>query len=95
MTLNASGTLKNSEIMGGTIPDLSFQATIADGALQGQAQGRFENFDPAAGHQLMTGQGIPLASFPEGDYRLEIKVTDNKTQKSLTRDVNFAVTPAS
>ena len=48
MTLNASGTLKNSEIMGGTIPDLSFQATIADGALQGQAQGRFENFDPAA-----------------------------------------------
>ena len=54
-----------------------------------------ENFDPAAGHQLMTGQGIPLASFPEGDYRLEIKVTDNKTQKSLTRDVNFTVTPAS
>ena len=48
MTLNASGTLKNSEIMGGTIPDLSFQANIADGALQGQAQGRFENFDPAA-----------------------------------------------
>jgi hypothetical protein len=54
-----------------------------------------ENFDSAAGHQLMTGQGIPLASFPEGDYRLEIKITDNKTQKSLTRDVNFTVTPAS
>jgi len=54
-----------------------------------------ENFDPAAGHQLMTGQGIPLASFPEGDYRLEIKVTDNKTQKSLTRDVLFTVAAAS
>jgi hypothetical protein len=54
-----------------------------------------ENFDSAAGHQLMTGQGIPLASFPEGDYRLEIKVTDNKTQKSLTRDVLFTVTAAS
>jgi hypothetical protein len=53
------------------------------------------NFDPAAGHQLMTGQGIPLASFPEGDYRLEIKVTDNKTQKSLTRDVLFTVAAAS
>ena len=48
MTLNASGTLKNSEIMGGSIPDLSFQAHIAEGALQGQANGRFENFDPAA-----------------------------------------------
>jgi hypothetical protein len=53
------------------------------------------NFDPDAGHQLMTGQGVPLASFPEGDFRLEIKITDNKTQKSLTRDVLFTVVAAS
>src|SRR5262249_39254455 len=33
-------------------------------------------FDLAAGHQLQSGQAVPLASFPEGDYRLEIKVTD-------------------
>src|SRR5262249_31002425 len=32
-------------------------------------------FDIAAGHQLQTGQAVPLASFPEGDYRLEIKIT--------------------
>ena len=48
-------------------------------------------FDLAAGHQLQTGQGVPLASFPEGDYRLEVKVTDNVANKSLTRDVNFTV----
>ena len=48
-------------------------------------------FDLAAGHQLQSGQAIPLASFPEGDYRLEIKITDNVVMKSLTRDVNFTV----
>jgi hypothetical protein len=52
-------------------------------------------FDPAVGHQLMTGQGVPLQSFPEGDYRLEIKITDNKAQKSVTRDVLFTVLAAS
>jgi len=53
------------------------------------------NFDSEAGYQLVGGQTIPLTSFPEGDYRLEIKVTDNKGTKSLTRDVLFSVTPTS
>lgn len=48
-------------------------------------------FDFSAGHQLQSGQAVPLASFPEGDYRLEIKVTDKIANKSLTRDVNFSV----
>jgi hypothetical protein len=49
------------------------------------------NFDFAAGHQLQSGQAVPLASFPEGDYRLEIKVTDKIGNKTLTRDINFTV----
>jgi hypothetical protein len=49
-------------------------------------------FDIAAGHQLQSGQAVPLASFPEGDYRLEIKITDKVANKSLTREVNFTVT---
>jgi hypothetical protein len=48
-------------------------------------------FDFAAGHQLQTGQAIPLASFPEGSYRLEIKVTDKLANKAITKDVNFSV----
>jgi hypothetical protein len=48
-------------------------------------------FDFAAGHQLQSGQAVPLASFPEGDYRLEIKITDKIASKSLTREVNFSV----
>ena len=48
-------------------------------------------FDFGAGHQLQSGQAVPLASFPEGDYRLEIKITDKLAAKSLTRNVNFTV----
>ncbi|HEV3140926.1 MAG TPA: hypothetical protein VGY57_10440 [Vicinamibacterales bacterium] len=51
-------------------------------------------FDMAAGHQLQTGQAVPLASFPEGQYRLEIKVTDKIANKSLIRDVNFTIGPS-
>jgi hypothetical protein len=49
-------------------------------------------FDMTLGHQLQTGQAVPLASFPDGDYRLEIKITDKLANKSLTRDINFTVT---
>lgn len=48
-------------------------------------------FDFAAGHQLQSGQAVPLASFPEGDYRLEIKVVDKLADKTLMREVNFSV----
>jgi hypothetical protein len=52
------------------------------------------NFDFAAGHQLQSGQAVPLSSFPEGDYRLEIKITDKIANKSLTREITFTVTPS-
>jgi hypothetical protein len=51
-------------------------------------------FDIAAGHQLQSGQAVPLASFPEGDYRLEIKITDKIANKTLTREINFTVSPS-
>ena len=48
-------------------------------------------FDLAAGHQLVAGQAVPLAGFPEADYRLEIEVTDNTNGASLIRHVDFSV----
>lgn len=50
-------------------------------------------FDAAAGHQLVGGLSIPLASFPEGDYRLEIKVTDVAGNKTKTENVNLSIAP--
>lgn len=49
------------------------------------------NFDPKLDHQVAAGWGVPLATFPAGDYRLHIKVKDNKAAKEITRDVNFSV----
>lgn len=50
-------------------------------------------FDVRAGHQVVGGQTIPLASFPEGEYRLEIKINDKLASKTITRDVTFIVAP--
>jgi len=53
-------------------------------------------FDPGAAEQsIQAGQGIPLKSFPEGNYRLEIKVVDKLANpaKTLTQNVNFTVAP--
>jgi hypothetical protein len=48
-------------------------------------------FDVAAGHQLPGSLVVPLASFPEGDFRLEIKVTDKLSGKTLTQNATFSV----
>ena len=48
-------------------------------------------FNLTLGHQLLSSLAIPLASFPAGNYKLEIKVTDKPSGKSLTDSVNFTV----
>jgi hypothetical protein len=50
-------------------------------------------FDPSGNSAIQAGQAIPLQSFPEGTYRLEIKITDKLNAKVLTQNVNFTVTP--
>ena len=49
-------------------------------------------FNAAAGHQLPGSLVVPLMSFPAGDYRLEIKVTDRPSGKVVTQNVTFSVT---
>jgi hypothetical protein len=51
------------------------------------------SFDPSGNSSIQAGQGVPLESFPEGNYRLEIKITDKLSSKVLTQNVNFTVTP--
>jgi hypothetical protein len=48
-------------------------------------------FDVAAGHQVVGGQSVPMASFVPGEYRLEVKVNDKLSGQSLTRNVAFTV----
>jgi hypothetical protein len=57
------------------------------------AQTSAPTFNLDAGHQVMAIQGLAVQSFPAGDYRLEIKVTDKPSGKTVTQNVNFTVLP--
>jgi len=49
-----------------------------------------KEFDPAV-HMLAGPSAWPLTSFPAGDYRLAVKVTDKLSGKTVTQSVNFSV----
>jgi hypothetical protein len=48
-------------------------------------------FDPTV-FPVPGGITVPLTTFPEGDFRLEIKIIDKASGKELVRNVNFTVT---
>jgi hypothetical protein len=48
------------------------------------------DFNPAV-HQIMGGQATALGSFPLGDYRLEVKVTDKVANTSAVASATFSV----
>ena len=48
-------------------------------------------FDIEAGHQLPGNLVVPLLSFPVGEYRLEMTLTDKVSGKTLTHNTNFTV----
>jgi hypothetical protein len=48
-------------------------------------------FDPKIG--VFIGTAVPLESFPEGDFRLEIKITDKVTGKAKVENALFTVIP--
>jgi hypothetical protein len=50
-------------------------------------------WDPEMGFQIAPGFAIPLSQFSVGEYRLNIKITDNKSQKSIARDMKFTIVP--
>jgi autotransporter translocation and assembly factor TamB len=80
MKLDASGTLTNSEVLGGRLPSLTFDAHIDHGALNGRANGAFEGFNP--------GQ---LANRKD----LEGSVSGTVDANFAMTDVSAPVTPAS
>jgi hypothetical protein len=79
--------------------DFSFSQKLADGEKYFNKTDPQEmnaatlppEFDLAAGHQLPGSLQVPLASFPEGEYHLQVKIADKVSGKSITRDVNFTV----
>ena len=58
MNVRATGTITDSTVMGGRIPQLAFDATTADDAAHVTANGSFADFNPAvaSGRTAMDGQ---------------------------------------
>ena len=50
-------------------------------------------FNVNAGHQVMVAQGVPLSSFAPGDYKLGIGITDKTKNQTISRTVDFTVSP--
>lgn len=48
MRLDATGGLTDSQLFGGSIPEIQFEAHLADRVLQARAEGELAGFDPAA-----------------------------------------------
>jgi autotransporter translocation and assembly factor TamB len=92
MTLDATGMLQDSEILGGRLPELGFEAHLAGGALEGRVDGRFEGFDPAR-----------LASRPDlkgevtGSVKATVSIADvtaPTTPEAVTASGTLALTPS-
>ena len=45
--IDASGIATDSQVFGGTLPRMAFEAHLADGGLNGRANGEFRDFNPA------------------------------------------------
>ena len=48
-------------------------------------------FNMQSGHQVLGYLGVPLKSFPAGDYRVEFTITDKLSGKTLTQNATFTV----
>jgi autotransporter translocation and assembly factor TamB len=84
MTVDASGVVTNTEIYGGTIPQMALEARLANDALQVRANGSFQGFDPAkiSGDPHYEGHvnGTVHASFGLADIHAPI------TTEAITAD---------
>ena len=78
MKLDATGSLRDSEVMCGRLPELAFEAHLDRGALSGRANGSFEGFNPGT-----------LANRQELDGAVSGTVDANFS----VRDVTAPVTP--
>ncbi len=92
MILDASGTLSDSTLLGGRVPQLTYAAHLDKGALTGQAAGGFEGFNPArlADRKDLDGAvtGTLDASFGIKDINAPI------TAEAVTADGTLTLAPS-
>ncbi len=93
MTLDATGTLTESTVMGGRLPELDFETHVADGGLKLRADGRFEGFDPArlSGRQSLAGRVTGTVNARAQIANLSAPITP----EAVTADGRITLAPSS
>ena len=71
VTIDAKGTLRDSTVVGGRLPQLGYEAHMSQGALTINADGRFEHFNPATLTNRATLDGDVT-----GTLRVNVKFAD-------------------
>ena len=93
ITVDARGTLRDSTIMGGRLPQLTYETRLANKALSVTADGRFESFNPAtlANRQTLDGEinGTVKGSFQIAD------VSAPMTPAAITADATVTLEKSS
>jgi hypothetical protein len=51
-----------------------------------------DRFDPASG-AVNAGISVPLAPFPPGEFKLAVRVTDNRSRQTASQETRFFVVP--
>jgi autotransporter translocation and assembly factor TamB len=89
ITVDARGTLRDSTIMGGRLPQLAYETHFANGALTVTADGRFESFNPATLTNRQTLDGEVT-----GTLKVSLQIPDVSapiTPAALTADGTVAL----
>jgi autotransporter translocation and assembly factor TamB len=93
ITVDARGTLRDTTIMGGRLPQLTYETHLANSALSVTADGRFESFNPAtlANRKTLDGEinGTLKGSFQIAD------VSAPMTPAAITADATVALEKSS
>jgi autotransporter translocation and assembly factor TamB len=84
ITVDARGTLRDSTIMGGRLPQLTYDTHLANGSLAVTADGRFESFNPATLTNRQTLDGEITGSL-KGSFQIA-DVSAPMTPAALTAD---------
>jgi translocation and assembly module TamB len=92
ITLDASGAVHDTDLMGGRLPEMGFEAHLDRGALKVRANGQFANFNPA---RLSDRQELDGRVTGSVDATVEIAdVTAPLTPASVTAGGSLALEPS-
>ena len=92
MQLDATGVANDSDVFGGRLPRMAYEAHVANGGLKGRATGEFKDFDPArlAANPQYKGRvsGSVDATFGIANMSAPI------TPEAISADGRLALTPS-